>query len=143
VWDALIWRYVQHVDPSGCSQQAHLLRNYPPYILNHAEPLDPSLSPSPALLLALSSLSLFPSLPAVATAPAVPLSLDTAAVADHGDAPEGFVCDMECVDAAEADDSDSASSGSDYSFGDDELANPVYDRACDCEPSIDDPGEGA
>jgi hypothetical protein len=47
VWDALIWRFVRHVEPSGCSQQAHLLRNYPPYLVAHAAPLDPSVTAAP------------------------------------------------------------------------------------------------
>jgi len=67
VWDALIWRFVQRVEPTGCSQEAHLLRNYPPYLITHSQPLEPTPQHVlPAVTGALSSLSLYP--PAVATA---------------------------------------------------------------------------
>ena len=58
VWDALIWRFVNHVEPTGCSQQANLLRNYPPYLHTHAAPLDPLVQAPLALSSALQTLSL-------------------------------------------------------------------------------------
>jgi hypothetical protein len=90
VWDALIWRFVRHVEPTGCSQQAHLLRNYPPYLVTHAEPLAPLPLPSPdplsAATTAMSSLSLHR--PAVAAGPVLP-SIDMAAAPVTSDAPLG------------------------------------------------------
>ena len=80
VWDALVWRFVQRVEPTGCSQEAHLLRNY----LTHSEPLEPL---QPALAAAAGALSIM-SLhsPAVATvSAAVPLVHNADAVS--GDAP--------------------------------------------------------
>ena len=76
VLDALIWRFVNHVEPTGCSQQAHLLRNYPPYLVTHAEPLAPA-AILPTLGLALSALSLQP---AVAAGPVVPPVMTTGPV---------------------------------------------------------------
>ena len=101
VWDALIWRFVQNVEPTGCSQAAHLLRNYPPYsaagprfAVTHSESLDPTLTPPrfsfaapsrasqatprttpftwPSTVDAMSALSLHP--PAAAAAPVLPPS---------------------------------------------------------------------
>jgi hypothetical protein len=86
VWDALIWRYVRRVEPSGCSQQAHLLRNYPPYSVMHSEPLEPMPQPTlPAVTGALASLSFH--LPAVAAAPVVSTPLHSDSVAVFSDAP--------------------------------------------------------
>jgi hypothetical protein len=84
VWDALIWRFVNHVDPSGASQQANLLRNYPPYLHTHAAPLEPLVQAPHALSSALQALSLQPA--AAATDTAVPPSI--AAVLVSCGAPE-------------------------------------------------------
>jgi hypothetical protein len=71
VWDALIWRFVQRVDPTGCSQEAHMLRNYPPYAVTHSAPLEPEPSPTlPVVIDALSTMSLHE--PAVAAASPLP-----------------------------------------------------------------------
>jgi hypothetical protein len=58
VWDALIWRFVNHVEPTGYSQHAHLLCNYPPYLVAHSEPLDPSFHAASAMASPLAAMSL-------------------------------------------------------------------------------------
>ena len=105
VWDALIWRFVRRVEPTGCSQSAHLLRNYPPYstLLTHSEPLEPFQASLSAAAGAMSDLSLHQ--PAVAAPAASPSINPVTASACTGD------CDAPTEVDASGSGADSDSSG--------------------------------
>ena len=91
VWDALIWRFVNHIDPSGASQQANLLRNYPPYLHTHAAPLEPPVQAHTTLSSALQTLSLQPAAAATDTAvpPFIPAVSVSCGAPEEVDAAEG------------------------------------------------------
>lgn len=76
IWDALIWRAVCRMDPSGCSQEANMLRNYPPYLHRHSEPLEPTAPQSTPSLTTGAPTSLSPHEPAVAAEFAPPPSTE-------------------------------------------------------------------